>query len=181
MSNYLAVATVTATLQQVLQSVVGADVPGAKATTVRPVLPGTGLPEVGVNIFLYQVLPNAVLRNLDLPTRGPDGAAGQRPTAALDLYYLMSFYGQDGQLEPQRVLGSVVRQLHSRPLLTRQMIRDTVTNPAYAYLATSNLAEAVDPVRFTPLGLSSRSCPSSGRCSFRRRTRCRPPIAPPWS
>ena len=154
MSNFLAVATVTATLQQVLQSAIGADVPGAKATMVRPDAPGHGVPEVGVNIFLYQIAPNPALRNADLPTRTPDGKASQRPVAALDLYYLMSFYGKEGQLEPQRVLGSVVRQLHSRPLLTRQMIRDTVTNPTYSYLAASNLADAVEPVRLTPMGLS---------------------------
>jgi len=153
-SNFLAVATVTATLQQVLQSAIGADVPGAKATMVRPDAPGHGVPEVGVNIFLYQITPNAALRNADLPTRTSDGRPSQRPAAALDLYYLMSFYGKESQLEPQRVLGSVVRQLHSRPLLTRQMIRDTVTNPAYSYLAASNLADAVEPVRITPMGLS---------------------------
>ena len=51
MSNYLAVATVTATLQRVLQAVIGADVPGAKATMVRPDAPGHGVPDVGVNIF----------------------------------------------------------------------------------------------------------------------------------
>lgn len=154
MSNFLAVATVTATLQQVMQAVIGADVPGSKVTMVRPDVPGLGTPEVGLNIFLYQVAPNAALRNADLPTRDATGQARQRPQAALDLYYLMSFYGKDSQLEPQRVLGSVVRQLHSRPLLTRQMIQDTVTNPSYAYLAASNLADAIEPVRFTPLGLS---------------------------
>jgi len=52
------------------------------------------------------------------------------------------------------VLGSVVRHLHSRPLLTRAMIQDTVSDPAYSYLATSNLADAVDFVRFSPLSLS---------------------------
>ncbi len=154
MSNYLAVATVTATLQRGLQSVIGTDVPGAKASTVRPDVSGHGLPDVGLNIFLYQIMPNAVLRNADLPTRNGDGQAGQRPVTALDLDYLMSFYGNDGQLEPQRVLGSVMRSLHARPLLTRQMIRDTVTDPAYAYLATSNLADAIEPVRLSPLSLS---------------------------
>jgi hypothetical protein len=154
MSNYLAVATVTATLQHVLQSVVGVDVPGAKATMVRPDAPGHGVPEVGVNIFLYEIAPNYVLRNADLPTRNGNGQAVQRPAAALDLHYLMSFYGQDSELEPQRVLGSVVRHLHSRPLLTRGMIQDTVSDPAYSYLATSNLADAVDFVRFSPLSLS---------------------------
>jgi len=154
MSNYLAVATVTATLQRVLQAVIGADVPGATATTVRPDASGQGLPPVGVNIFLYQVTPNAALRNADLPTRNAGGQASQRPVAALDLHYLMSFYGADGTLEQQRVLGSTVRTLHSQPLLTRQMIRDTVTDPAYAYLATSNLADAVDLVRFAPSSFS---------------------------
>lgn len=154
MSNYLAIATVTATLQRVLQAVIGAAVPGAKAAMVRPDAPGQGLPDVGVNIFLYQVTPNAALRNADLPTRNASGPAGQRPVAALDLHYLMSFYGADSHLEPQRLLGSVVRTLHSQPLLTRQMIRDTVTDPAYAYLATSNLADAVDLVRLAPLSFT---------------------------
>lgn len=154
MSNYLAIATVTATLQRALQSVIGTDVPGAKATTVRPDAPGHGVPDVGLNIFLYQITPNAILRNADLPTRNGDGKPGQRPVAALDLHYLMSVYGKDSLLEPQRVLGSVVRHLHSHPLLARQMIRDTVSDPGYSYLATSNLADAIEPVRFSPSSLS---------------------------
>jgi hypothetical protein len=154
MSNYLAIATVTATLQRVLQGVIGVDVSGAKASMVRPDAQGQGLPDVGVNVFLYQVTPNAALRNADLPTRNTNGQPGQRPVAALDLHYLLSFYGTDSKLEPQRVLGSVVRTLHSQPLLTRQMIRDTVTDPAYSFLATSNLADAVDLVRFAPLSFS---------------------------
>ena len=154
MSNFLAIATVTATLQRYLQSVIGADVPGAKANTVRPDASGQGLPEVGVNIFLYQVTPNAALRNTDLPARNNSGQGSQQPAAALDLHYLMSFYGADAQLEPQRVLGSVVRSLHSRPVFTRQMIRDTVTDPSYAYLATSNLADAIDLVRLSPSSFS---------------------------
>jgi hypothetical protein len=36
MSNHLAIATVTATLQRSLQAVVQADVDGARVTTVRP-------------------------------------------------------------------------------------------------------------------------------------------------
>jgi hypothetical protein len=151
MSNYLAVATVTATLQRELQSAVGIDVPGAIATTVRPDASGHGVPDVGVNIFLYEIAPNAAVRNRDLPTRSGNGQAVQRPAAALDLHYLMSFYGDD-ELGAQRVLGSVVRHLHSQPLLTRKMIQDTVQ--AHLFLATSNLADAVDSVRFSPLSLS---------------------------
>ena len=152
MSNYLAVATVTATLQSVLDKIVGDDVTGATATTVRPEAKVHGLPTLGVNIFLYEIAPNVASRNLDLPTRSGNGqAAVQRPAAALDLHYLLSFYG-DADLGAQRVLGSVVRYLHSRPLLTRKMIQDTVQ--AISFLGLSNLADAEEPVRFSPLSLS---------------------------
>ena len=67
MSNVPAVATVTATLQRELQSAIGHDVPGATATTVRPDATGHGVPDVGVNIFLYEIAPNAAVRNRDLP------------------------------------------------------------------------------------------------------------------
>ncbi len=70
MSNFRAVATVTATLQRVLQSAIQTDVAGATVTTVRP---GEGasanLPTTGINLFLYQVSQNAYRANEDLPTR----------------------------------------------------------------------------------------------------------------
>ena len=109
MSNHLAIATVTASLRRMVQGVVSADVSGATVTTVRPTESGAGLPQTGVNIFLYQVVPNPDLRNLDLPTRRADGSVLQRPVAALDLFYLFSFYGDQSTLESQRLLGAVVR------------------------------------------------------------------------
>src|SRR5439155_18021587 len=50
------------------------------------------------------------------------------------------------------LLGSAVRTLHARPVLTRQMIRDTVSS--VAFLANSNLADAVELVKFTPIPLA---------------------------
>ncbi len=154
MSNYLAVAAVTATLRRMLQAVVAADVSGATVTTVRPSGTGAGLPQTGVNAVLYQVLPNPDLRNADLPTRRADGSVVDRPTAALDLHYLLSFYGDEGTLEPQRLLGSVVRTLHARPILSRQLIRETLADPAFAFLASSDLADQIEVVRLTPLNFS---------------------------
>jgi len=132
-------------LQRVLQAVIGVDVSGAKASTVRPDAQGQGLPDCGSEYISVSGHSECALRNADLPTRNTNGQPGQRAVAALDLHYLPSFYGTDSKLEPQRVLGSVVRTLHSQPLLTRQMIRDTVTDPAYLHLATSNLADAGRP------------------------------------
>ena len=73
------------------------------------------MPTTGVNVFLYQVTPNAAWRNADLPTRRANGDLIQRPQAALDLHYLLTFYGDESLLQPQRVLGSVVRTLHCGP------------------------------------------------------------------
>lgn len=152
MSNFLAIATVTATLRQVLDDAVSKDVNGASAKAVRPNAPSNLLPNPGVNVYLYQVTPNAAFRNADVPTRGPDAGLVQRPRAAMDLHYLLSFYGEEGELEPQRVLGSAVRVLHEQPILPRQKIRDVIN--AAAFLTTSNLDEEVELVKLTQLPLS---------------------------
>ena len=158
MSNYLAIATVTAALSRVLQAAIGIDVPGAVATTVRPNGPSSGVPDIGVNIFLYQSTPNTSWRNHDLPTRRPDSTMAQRPQMAIDLHYLLSFYGDEATLEPQRLLGSTLRTLHTKPILTRQDIQNTVT--AIDFLNDSNLAEAVESVKFIliPLNLQALVC-----------------------
>jgi Pvc16 N-terminal domain len=154
MSNFLAIATVTATLRQTLQTAVGTDVAGATVTTLRPDAPENGAAEARVNLYLYQVTPNAAWRNADLPTRNPAGRLVDRPQVALDLHYLLSFYGNEGDLTPQRLLGSVARTFHARPVLMRQTIRDTIASPSFSFLAGSNLADDVELVKFTPTALS---------------------------
>ena len=153
MSNHLAVATVTGALHtQLLNATVL--VPGASVTTTRP-NGAAANPSPAINIFLYQVIPNAAYRNADLPTRRGDGQLVQRPQAALTLHYLLSFLGDETTLEPQRLLGAAVRQLHAHPLITAQDIIQTIANPPYdGVLPASNLAEQVDVVRITPLGYS---------------------------
>jgi len=155
MSNSLAIATVTATLRHLLGRAVK-EVNGALATTVRPATSegdiSGELPNPGVNIYLYQVIPNVACRNDDLPTRREDGSTIQRPRAALDLNYLLTFHGNDNKLEPQRVMGCVIRTLHSTPVLTRREISDAVKGSDF--LAGSDLADEVKLVKFTPVNLS---------------------------
>lgn len=156
MSNFLAVATATEALRQLLDAAVKADVPGAQATSVRPAGAGgaTGpVPTLGVNLYLYQVTPNAAFRNRDLPTRAAaDGTVLQRPRAALDLHYLLTFYGDDRQYEPQRLLGSTVRVLHAQPVLTRAQV--AAAKGAFGFLAGSDLDGDVELVKVTPAALS---------------------------
>jgi len=154
MSNFLSIATVTATLSQVIQSAIDIDVPGARVTTVRPDVAGNGSTESKVNVFLFEATTNAAFRNVDLPTRRSDGSLIQRPKVALDLHYLVNFYGDELELVPQRLLGSVARVLHSQPMLTRQQINATISSGTFSFLASSDLADDVELVKFTPLPLS---------------------------
>jgi hypothetical protein len=154
MSNYLAISTVTATLQKMLQSVLDVDVPGARVTTNRPEDPNSNTRPMGLNIYLYQVNNNPAWRNADLPTRRNDGSLVQRPQVALDLHYLFSFYGNESDLETQRLLGSIARTMNAHPVISREAITGTVADPDYNYLVGSDLADAIESVRFSPLALS---------------------------
>ncbi len=158
MSNFLAIATATEVLRQIVDDAVRVDVSGASAKAVRPNAPDTELPNPGVNVFLYQVTPNVAWRNADVPTRRVNGDLVQRPRAAIDLHYLLSFYGSDAEMEPQRLLGSAIRALHEQPVLARQKIRrvlDTLVlgNPTHP-LAEADLDEDPELVKFTPLPLN---------------------------
>ncbi len=152
MSNFLAIATVTETLKQMLNFVVSTDINGAEAKAVKPNSSSNILPKLGVNIFLYHISPNSAFRNADLPTRRDNGSMSQCPRAAIDLYYLLSFYGDEITLEPQRVLGSVVRALNVSPFLLRKKIKEVVST--VSHLNTSNLYDEVELVKFTPIQLS---------------------------
>ena len=151
MSNFLAIATVTAALQAMLQAAVQDDVSGATVSVARPD-GSAGITSLGVNVYLYQVSPNTAWRNADLPTRGGDGGVLNRPSVALDLHYLLTFYGNDLEFEPQRVLGSVARVLHARPILDRGLIESVVAS--IPELSASDLATEVESVKFMPLSLS---------------------------
>ncbi len=152
MSNYLAIATVTAALAQIVQAAAQKAVGGAKADVGRPSASINGGALHKIHLYLYQVSPNTALRNADLPTRDGQGRLTSRPQVALDLHYLLAFDGNEKTLEPERMLGAVVRDLHARPFLTRQAIEDAISsNPD---LVGSNLADAIESVKFTPLSLS---------------------------
>lgn len=144
MSNALAIATVTTALAQVARAAAQGIVTGADVLTSRP--DPDAAPAQRIHLFLYQVVPNASLRNNDLPTRSSDYRLVQRPRAALDLYYLLAFYGSENDLEPQRMLGAVVRDLHAHPVLTRPQIQAAVASQAF--LVGSNLADSIETVRF---------------------------------
>lgn len=163
MSNFLAVATVTAALKRALEQRLDVDVPGARVTVTRPAaVPAGQAKTAGVNVYLYQITPSAAFRSWDAPTRRSDGTLLQRPQIGLDLHYLLSFYGEDVNLEPQRVLGSVVNTLHAQPVISSAMITAVKAaasatppaQPVYPELRNTDLADQPESIKFTPTGLN---------------------------
>jgi hypothetical protein len=150
MSNYLAIATVTAALQKLLLTGVQEDMPGASVTTIRPDTTAVSNQGLGINIFLYQALPNPAWRNADLRTRRPKDNLIKHGQAGLDLYYLLTFYGNEQELEPQRLLGAAIQTLVDRPLLTQAMIREALADRNFEFLGDSTLEDQVQQVMFIP-------------------------------
>ncbi|MEV0603442.1 DUF4255 domain-containing protein [Streptomyces sp. NPDC050315] len=146
MSNALAVATVTQALALLIEHNLHPEIDMAVSVETRkpPADPPT---DPTITVFCYQVTHNPSMRNNDLVTRAPDGTLLKRSAAALDLHYVISAYGEETELVGQRLIGSVVRTLHEIPVLPKELIEEAVQRP---YLEGSDLAEALQKVRFTP-------------------------------
>ena len=164
MSNSLAIAAVTSTIRYVLdrslqQAHPGA-VGGANVTTLLPQeLAGSEVAgTAGINVFCFQATPNHAWNLTDLPTRRPDGSMVQRPVAAVDLHYLLTCYGDEASLEPQRLLGRVVGALAATSVLTRDVVTAALElyddETETAFLASSDLADEVELVKLAPATLS---------------------------
>lgn len=156
MSNALAIATVTAVLQDILHTALidaaaGEAVDGAEVLTAVPTTDTTVIPGgPKINVYLYQVTPNAALRNAELP--------GKPEAVALDLHYLLSFYGSESALEPQRLLGLAVRALAANALVSRaaidNLIKGISTTDPRKFLRGSDLSKAVELIKFSPAALT---------------------------
>ncbi|MEM8612441.1 MAG: DUF4255 domain-containing protein [Cyanobacteria bacterium P01_H01_bin.105] len=155
MSNHLAIATVTAVLNKLLQEGISQDVPGAQITTQRPDAPGGNISGARINVFLYHAMPNTAWRNADIRTRRPKGDLVKHGQASLDLHYILTFYGNEQRLEPQRLMGSSIQTLIDSPLITQEMIRETVTSSNLQELKASTLAEQVQLVKFFPSDITT--------------------------
>lgn len=154
MSNHLAIATTTTALQRLLQSSLDAYFGGAVAVSAeRPGSPDSTWrsSDWRVNLFLYQVRPNPSLRNEELAVRRGDGSFASRPCLAVDLHYLLSFYGDESSLQPQRAMGVALTALHSWPVLDRAWLASTIASSAD--LSGGDLDQQPVAVRITPAAM----------------------------
>ena len=158
MSNHLAVAAVTRTLAQMLDRRLTRDVAGAHVNPGRPDATATDDADPEVRLFLYRVEPSPSWRAEGLPARSPSGQVYERPQTGLGLHYLLTFVGNEARLEPQRMLGSVVTTLNTRPLLGRAeiaaMVAAALAEDPQHPLGLSDLADQPEIVRLSPLPLT---------------------------
>lgn len=153
MSNYLAIAAVTAALRDTVQSAALSAVSGADVVLKRPATVNTdGQDKAAINLFLYQAAPDPTWGYLDLPTRNSQGVLVRRPQMALNLDYLLSFHGSELLMEPQRLLGSVLTALHAYPILAVEGIRQAIAT--HAYLTSDALFDQIEPVKLSQMHLS---------------------------
>ena len=105
MSDFRAIATVTAVLRDILQDV-QLDA-GAMQVKSLPLDALSKLTDDTLNVYLYQVTPNAAWRNMDLPARTSDGKTLiAKPQLAIDLHYLLTaFTPQNDELKARADAG----------------------------------------------------------------------------
>ncbi|MDO9338072.1 MAG: Pvc16 family protein [Caulobacter sp.] len=129
----LAIASITLAIRQRLQAALNrVGSLGGEVRTERPdKLTDTGAPIV--NLYLYQLNLNPFMRNNDLDpviVRTPDTSGGYKiPATSIQTYrvplklrYMLSFFGDERTLVPQRLLAVCVAALHRLPQIDARAI-----------------------------------------------------------
>jgi len=163
MTDAFGLAAVTAVLRHVVDANLRAAdflaVGNPAVTSLAPerLTAGNGQVATGLNIFLFNVVPNPAWALQRHPTYGAEGARREAPYLALDARYLMTAYsGTD--LVPEMLLGLGMQALHETPVLSADVIAATAASlqgnanqPMRDSLDA--LARQPEPVRVTPQAL----------------------------
>src|SRR6266566_6430956 len=154
MSTALAIAAVTATLRHLLDKNVGQGIKldNNISVTTKPPDKARDGNENQINLFLYQVLPNAAWRNMDIPQRVRPGETSI-PPLALNLFYMMTAYGAgDSDVLGHLLLGHAMSILFDNPLLFSDDIRTALSKsnaPGVSEDLNSELQNQIERVRIT--------------------------------
>lgn len=147
MSNTLAISTVSAAFSRKVLAAANQVVAG---TTVRLGAPTAKLAEDGkplVNLHLYRVEPNTAQSNSHLPSRSASGQTRQPSQLVLNLHYVLSFYGNHEDFEPDLILGAVMLALEDQPVLSKSTVAGAIANNDA--LEDSDLGAALARLRVT--------------------------------
>jgi Pvc16 N-terminal domain len=159
MSNSLAIAAVTTTLQSLLQHNVILD-PDLNDTnvTILPLDKARGANTTNqLNLFLYMIARNAAYANADMPRQVKPGESAVSPLP-LNLYFLLTAFGRDDdtmQAYGHAVFGKAMSVLYDHPVLSGDDIR-AATQPVFP---RTDLDQQIDRVRITfhPLSIDELS------------------------
>jgi hypothetical protein len=172
MSTALAIAAVTAVLRDLLNNgLIDHDVGASVGEVIVSTLPPDRVDALDaekksrLNLFMYQVTPNAGWRNVGLPSRDANGERRTNPPLALDLHYMLTAYGA-GEFHGEILLGYGMQLLHETPVLPREAIRRSLAPPSpvagigdlppeLQALFTSELAEQVEQIKISPASLTT--------------------------
>ncbi|HWO11092.1 MAG TPA: DUF4255 domain-containing protein [Polyangiaceae bacterium] len=159
MTQRQGIAAVTATLSELVATLISGVLPMTKVTNLRPSAALSDASSPSVNVFLYRAAPNASLRNQADPVRNAAGQLVRVPAAAWSLQYLLTFGGEPQQLEPELLFGAVLTGLNANAVLPRSLLRavdDALASETgnRRFAAGSNLDAQVELVKLTPLELS---------------------------
>lgn len=152
----LAIAAVTATIRGMLENGFKQANLTGEVTTLPLDKAAVGTQPNRLNLFLYYMAPNAAWRNQTIPNKVKRGETGY-PPLALNLYYMLTAYGDDQVTEADhRLLGMGMRILHDKSVLDAQDISNATSE---APLNGAKLENQFEQVKLTlePLTLEEMS------------------------
>ncbi|WP_299486258.1 DUF4255 domain-containing protein [Acaryochloris sp. IP29b_bin.137] len=149
MSNSMAIAAVTTTLQSVLFLGVRDEL-GSGRITALPLDKARSKEEGNqVNLYLYHTAINMGWKNLPKPAR-PKGTT-EKPPLGLDLFYLVTVYGEkESEAKSHRLLGRVMSILHDHSTLKAAEIEAATVME----LPESDLHKQTEQIVITPQALT---------------------------
>lgn len=156
MSNYLGVATVTAALKRLILEGISYQVQdlNLNISSKNPKKLELTDKDIGiVNVYLYQAVVNTQLRNMDMPLRDENGELIHRSTLPLNLFYLISFYGDEDALVPQRLMGATSLVLNEESVLTPEKIKKTIQDPNVYFLKDADLGDQEHKINISLMNL----------------------------
>lgn len=153
MGNFLAFASVTATISYILEEV-NRDIAGIRITTKPLDAIDTQNPVNGINIFLYSIVPNPSIDAIDMLVRDQSGKPANNPRLLIDLHYLITATSSENDdLMAQKILASAMRILNKQPILSRDSIRSAIKNKEG--FESSDLADQAEDIRLTLNAMST--------------------------
>lgn len=150
MSNSLAIAAVTTTLQDLIFQGIRDELGSGDITALPLDKARENRDRNQINLFLYHTMPNPAWGNRSKPRRARHGET-EKPPLALDLYYLITAYGEnDSDTRSHRLLGQVMSILHDH----REFSPEEIEAATAQDLSDSDLHRQMERISVTPQALT---------------------------